>query len=326
MDYLGFSIYSRTFMGDLEMLRGFGIEGNPEDIEPGDVFPVLLEDVDRIVDQFPEIKDLGTVIHFCNIMGLIQSGFIIEPWKDALKGAAMKYPFVLGYHINFDHANLPLAPGFMKTFKAEMQICTELEADAMVLHAPLFDENKDDDWIKLMTSPGVVELMRSNDTVLCWENAQDTIAYYRHLKHLITWREKLVKEYEKLGHDDLLKRNQFCLDTGHFLVSLQRDGAPRDEIDEYLPEFGKNVKVFHIQANDGLGDNHLIPFLPVEKYKIPRLKSLDVERFKKNSQLVVDFINTCNENKQVDGRHVHLEVDNPMPMEEMVGFYKRYFG
>ncbi|MHA1682488.1 MAG: hypothetical protein ACTSUE_16240 [Promethearchaeota archaeon] len=319
MDYLGFSIYSRHLMGDRAMLESYGIQGD----EPEDVFPQLLEDIKQIVMPFKEGNDVGGVIHFCNLAGLMRNSFISEPWNEALATANLTFPFVTGVHINFSHDNLPLTPGFIPTFVKTMELCRDLNVDSMVLHAPLVEtSNTNVDWSDFMMQEEILEAMRLNDTILCWENAQDSTARYRLLKNLLGWRNLMTRKLESSGNEDLINRYQFCFDTGHFILSMQRDGAPQDEVDTYLPEFGKNVKVFHIQANDGRSDQHLIPF--ISKNHVPGVK-INWEQFNENSKVVLKNIRTCDENSTLDGRHLHLEVDAPSPISEMVNFYKKYY-
>jgi len=140
MDYIGFSVYRRTFMGDRQFLDGLGIKGE----EPEEIYPHILEVVEKIVDQFPERKNLGSVIHFCNFTELLLKDFIIDPWFEALKTAKLKYPFVLGNHINFKDPYRPLTPGFIGMFKDTMKLCKKLSVDALVLHAPMIHGNIED--------------------------------------------------------------------------------------------------------------------------------------------------------------------------------------
>ncbi|MHA1698853.1 MAG: hypothetical protein ACTSWN_08455 [Promethearchaeota archaeon] len=320
MNYLGYSIYSRLFLGDREMLADLGVKGD----EPSVIFPTVLESVQKIVDNFSDRMELGATIHFCGIMYLMENDFMLEPWLSALKQIKMRYPFVLGLHINFDHQNLPLAPGFDETFLKAMKLCTALNVDAMVMHAPLIQTgNTDDDFVAAMTKEKILDAMDENKTVLCWENAQDPEARYRFLDNLIHWREKLVEKLDCIGRDDLVDRHLFCFDTGHFLLSLQRDHANKDQVEKYLPEFGKHVKVYHIQANDGTSDQHLIPFINFKAVNCR--KEVNHSRFEENSRKVIDYIQACEDNTDLEGRHLHLEVDNPMPISEMIRFYERYF-
>lgn len=324
MDRVGFSIYARHLLGDKSILAEYEIQG----VEPEHVFPQLIDGVRTLVKVANEAsgKSHGGVIHMCGLTGLMGNDFVRKPWLDAVARADLGNEWSLGFHVNFDHQNLPLAPGFTSTYENAMHLCKLLNVEAMVLHAPLVKTtNTDQDWIDLMTSEGILDITRSTSTVLCWENAQDSIARYRLLENLIEWREQLVNELERTGNGDLADRHQFCFDTGHFLLSLQRDDAPREELDNFLPEFAKHVKVYHIHANDGTSDQHLVPFIDVEKTRGTMKFPVHATKFQENSELVLSMIETCQERSLLHDRHLHMEVDSPSSIDDMAKFYKRYY-
>ncbi len=319
MDYIGFSIYPKLFMGDRQSLADIKAGGD----DPEAIFPAVAATLDGIVREFGARHRAGGVIHFCDIEHLFSQDLIMQPWIDAERAWIPKreYPFVLGFHINFSHDNLPLAPGFTSTFERTMNLCKTLGVESLVLHAPLLKTDDIDlDFLDLMTSKPVIDAMNSCGAALCWENAQDTVAYYRDLGRLVAWRQRLADRLTSMGHPALAERQLFCLDTGHLLLSLQRDGASDEQVSRYLPEFARHVKVFHIHANDGTRDQHLVPFLDVKKY---RLAEVDEERFVANSRLAMSWIDTCLSIGTVDGRHVHLESGSPMPLAEILAFYHR---
>lgn len=326
MDYVGFSVYNSILMGDRAALDQLSIHGE----EPEMVFPGLLAAVDRLAASVePHVRDkgIGTVIHFCDMRHLMSQDFVTAPWKQALRSHAgtSRFKFFTGAHINFNHGNLPLAPGFEKEFISALEYCKAFNVDAMVLHAPLVQTgDTDGDWARLMTSEAVTSAMEGCDTTLCWENAQDTNARYRLLENLVPWRRKLVSTLEKSGLDHLEERHQFCFDTGHFLLSLQRDGANEAKEMDYFDEFAKHVKVFHLQANDGTGhDQHLVPFLDLDTRKTET--QVDKDRFIANSNKIVELVARCNAHAGIDDRHVHVEVGKPVFLEDMIAFYKRLY-
>jgi sugar phosphate isomerase/epimerase len=319
MDYIGFSIYQRLFMGDRQSLAD--IKAARDD--PDAIFTALATTVDTLVNAFVNKHHVGGVVHFCDLESLFGQDIITQPWQDVERAwyARRSYPFALGFHVNFSHDNLPLATGFVDTFRKTMSLCNSLGVDAVVMHAPLITtKDTDRDFIEIMTSPRVVDAMNLCKASICWENAQDTIATYRDLGRLVAWRRQLVDRLEQQGHRDLARRQLFCFDTGHLLLSLQRDGASATQVTRHLPDFAKHVKVFHIHANDGTKDQHLIPFLDVKKYK---LDAVNERRFKENSQLVTSWVHTCLQQGQIDGRHVHVESGPPMPVDEIIAFYQR---
>ncbi len=319
MDYIGFSVFPKLFMGDRQSLADIDAIGD----DPEAIFPALATILDKIIGEFSTRYHPGGVIHFCDLEYLFGQDLIAQPWRDAERAwsRARKYPFVLGFHINYAHDNLPLAPGFIDTFKRTMSLCKALDVESVVLHAPLITtEDIDGKFLDLMASRPIVDAMASCKAIFCWENAQDTPAYYRDIGHLVTWRQRLADRLSEIGHRDLAMRQQFCFDTGHLLLSLQRDGAGNEQVSRHLPDFARHVKVFHIHANDGTSDQHLVPFLDVKKYRIPEV---DENRFEVNSRLVMSWIEICFANGKVDGRHVHLESGPPMPLEEIIAFYHR---
>ncbi|MEX2683959.1 MAG: hypothetical protein Q6373_020480 [Candidatus Sigynarchaeota archaeon] len=321
MDYIGFSIYPRLFLGDRQSLADIEAGGD----DPEAIFPAMAATLDKLIAEFGTRHRVGGVIHFCDIEHLFRQDLIKQPWLDAERAWRPRraYPFVLGFHINFSHENLPLAPGFVDTFQRTMALCKELGVESVVLHAPLIRTGDiDKDFLDLMTSKPIIDAMSSCGAAMCWENAQDTPAYYRDLGRLVAWRQRLVDRYAGMGRKDLAVRQMFCLDTGHLLLSLQRDGAGNDQVSRYLPDFARHVKVYHIHANDGTRDQHLVPFMDVKKY---RLAEVNPERFAANSELVLSWVDTCLALGKADGRHVHLESGPPMPLEEIIAFYHRFF-
>nr|MDO8087721.1 hypothetical protein [Candidatus Sigynarchaeum springense] len=321
MDYIGFSIYSKLFLGDRQSLADIGSTGD----DPEAIFPAMATTIDKIVREFGARHHVGGVVHFCDIEHLFHQDIIKQPWADAERvwSSRRKYPFVLGFHINFSHENLPLAPGFVDTFRRTTALCKDLGVESLVLHAPLVRTwDTDKDFLELMTSEPIVDAMSSCSAAMCWENAQDTQAYYRDIGRLVAWRQRLVDRYAEMGRKDLAKRSLFCLDTGHLLLSLQRDGAGSDQVSRHLLDFAPYIKVYHIHANDGTRDQHLIPFLNVKEY---HLAEVNPERFVANSKLAMSWIDTCLELGKIDGRHVHLESGPPMPLEEIIAFYHRLF-
>ncbi len=321
MDYIGFSIYPKIFMGDAQTLADIGASGD----DPEAIFPAMATILDKLMGEFTTRHHPGGVIHFCDLEYLFGQDLIAQPWQDTERAwsARRKYPFVLGLHINFAHENLPLAPGFLGTFQRTMALCKALNIESLVLHAPLANtEDIDRDFLELMASKPVIDAMSSCKAMFCWENAQDTEAYYRDIGRLVAWRQRLADRLTEMGLKDLAARQLFCFDTGHLTLSLQRDGAGSEQVSRHLPDFAEHVKVFHIHANDGTRDQHLIPLLDVKKHRIAEVNK---KRFEANSKLAMSWVDTCLELGKVDGRHVHLESGPPMPLEEVLAFYHRFF-
>jgi sugar phosphate isomerase/epimerase len=321
MDYIGFSIYPKLFMGDKQSLADINATGD----DPEAIFPAMATTLDKVVEEFGARHHVGGVVHFCDIEHLFRQDLITQPWRDVERAwaARRRYPFVLGFHIPFSHEELPLAPGFIDTFQRTMTLCKDLDVESVVMHAPLIrTADIDKDFLDLMTSEPIIDAMISCNANLCWENAQDTPAYYRALDRLVAWRQRLADRLVDEGHKDLAARQLFCLDTGHLTLSLQRDGAGEDQVTRHLPEFARHVKVFHIHANDGTRDQHLVPFLDVKKHQ---LVEVNKKRFVANSRLAMSWVHTCLSLSKVDGRHVHLESSAPMPLEELITFYHRLY-
>ncbi|NMC04661.1 MAG: hypothetical protein GYA24_05585 [Candidatus Lokiarchaeota archaeon] len=321
MDYIGFSIYQRLFLGDRQSLADVGAASD----EPEAIFPAVANSLDRIVAELGTKHGVGGVLHFCDIDHLFSQDLIAQPWRDAEKAwaARRRYPFLLGSHIPFSHDVLPLAPGFVDNFRQATSMCSDLGVDSLVLHAPLIrTTDTDTSFLDLMTSPPIIDAMASCSAFMCWENAQDTDAYYRDIGRLVAWRQRLVDRLVDMGCRQIADRQLFCFDTGHLLLSLQRDGAGQEQVMTHLPEFARHVKVFHIHANDGTRDQHLIPFLDLKKHHLPEVNPA---RFVANSKLVMSWIDLVLSHGMIDGRHVHLESGPPMPVEDVLAFYRGFF-
>jgi hypothetical protein len=90
------------------------------------------------------------------------------------------------------------------------------------------------------------------------------------------------------------------------------------------PLFARDIKVFHIHANDGKSDQHLTPG-SLDHFDHPTRKAVDKKRFLSCSNDVLGFLETCDQHKGMAGRHVHVEALRlPITLGQLAEFGQKY--
>nr|MDO8111335.1 hypothetical protein [Candidatus Sigynarchaeota archaeon] len=75
---------------------------------------------------------------------------------------------------------------------------------------------------------------------------------------------------------------------------------------------------------DGTGDQHLVPG-SFDLFEHPTRNKVNKKRFAKYSNDVLEFLRTCEENKGIPGRHVHIEALRlPFTLTQLANVGKEY--
>ena len=254
----------------------------------------------------------------------------LNDFKDALNEYIKKagITFELGMHCSFNRKELPLYGNYYQTLKKDLELAAKFGAKSIVAHPPHCARNVNDELIELLISDDILNLVKEHKIILAWENMPYD-NFYGSLKALVEFRQGLVERLKEIGQEEAAKYHQFCLDTGHLLTwrayPPKASKSAYKEIEGYLPIFAKNIKVFHIHANDGMDDRHIVPF-SFEFFDLVSRRNLDKERFIQNSEDIMKWLRICEENKGVEGRHLHLEaLMLPFSIRQFTEFAKRIY-
>ncbi|MBN2151176.1 MAG: hypothetical protein JW839_07025 [Candidatus Lokiarchaeota archaeon] len=313
-DYFGFSLWHELLAGNADWISTLEL-GDPREFDPEeDGWRDIFSRLGRVHAESGLAGALGACFHVSSDFAamVLDPGFdLVGPFDSAREGFSDRIPFELGMHCTFGLADLPLAGKYPAVLKRDLELAGAIGACCIVCHPPKGRENRIVEFVDELASEPVTEaLTRSNpDVLLAWENA-GADSFFGSLEHYLEFRDRLADRLAAAGHSKLLGRHVFCLDTGHLLVWKYRGkkgkrGAAK-EIEAALPSFAKLVKVFHIHANDGSGDQHLTPG-SLYNFDHPTRKSVNKKRFLACSKEVLDFLETCEQNKGIAGRHVHVE-------------------
>ena len=334
MDYFGWSIWTGLFTGDIGWLNGHNIP-NPQDFEPdADGWTFLFNKLDYALEEAGLKGKLGTCFHTSiEVPRLLQEYDFLDDFY-ATTDKYMAKPdvnFDFGLHASFSKGDYILNGKFAEVLKHDLEMRKILKYGNTIVEHPAHPVKvgRNKAMVEKLTTEPIISMLEENDVLLCWENMPGYASekcYYSSIKHLLEFREELGDKFQDLGKKHLIEKNLFCFDTGHLLIwrHQQQDLAAADkEIEEYLPEFAKLTKVFHYHANDGVSDNHMAPSAWAFA-EHPSRKWVNKNRFLENSERVYDWIELCEGNKGMDGRHLHLEAGTyPFSVDGYIEFGKR---
>ena len=192
----------------------------------------------------------------------------IYPYLDGIKAAAEKY----GLEIGQAHAPAPLyvheSPAGSKIVQDDVrrsiELCEYVGCTHLVVH-PLFHGGtrfpamtKEEEYaanIEFFTS--IIPLLKKHGVVCCLENmwGEDwrTKKIYTAICSDINETIKYIDELNAFAGE---KRFGFCLDVGHLLL-LGQDPC------YWAEKLGERLVLIHTHDNDGVNDEHIIPYLGV---------------------------------------------------------------
>ncbi len=331
-DYFGFSLWHELLAGNADWMNTMEL-GDPREFDPEeggwrDVFDRL----ESVHAKTGLVKTLGACFHVSSDFAamLVDPGFnLLGSFNAARKGLSERIPFELGMHCTFGLADLPLAGKYPAVLKRDLELANAIGACCIVCHPPKGLENRMVEFADELVSEPVIEaLSRSNPGILlAWENAGHD-SFFGSLEHYLEFKDLLADKLAAAGRSKLMERHVFCLDTGHLLLwkykgKKGKRGAAK-EIEAALPSFAKLIKVFHIHANDGTADQHLVPG-SLDHFDHPTRKKVNKKKFLARSDEALGFIETCELNKGMAGRHVHVEALRlPFSLGQLAAFGQSY--
>jgi hypothetical protein len=182
--------------------------------------------------------------------------------------------------------------------------------------------------VDVLTSNEVIEMLRESQVELNWENGGPTDASGS-LRFLLDLRTHLVDALTDAGAADLVPRHRFCLDTGHLLYwkysNPRGPEAAEQEIQDCLPLFAEELRTYHLHANNGCGDHHLVPFasdLPGNPN--PRRVGYDDATYAARSQEVIGWLQMCRARQRLEGVHWHVEaLSLPFSLAQIATFGRK---
>ncbi|MHA1734187.1 MAG: TIM barrel protein [Promethearchaeota archaeon] len=311
----GMSIYPSIFMEERKWCRVFGVG----DGEPSESFPVLFEWLRRVQLDAGLPVEVKTNIHFGSGMhGLFQHDWFAGPYLE--QAALLDFPYVPTAHIPFSEKYLPHHEGFVPMLVEQLEQGERLGYRCVVIHAPRDPRDTTEQYIDELTGRTVREAIRRSKITLAVENTQDQGKFFRSLGNLVQFRERLGERLSDLGDGDLMQYFQFCFDTGHYLLYQQRDGEGEGDWEDWGEKFICHTAIFHVQANDGTSDQHLLPYTACD---LPASKSpVDRARFLKNSDQILEWLHWSDGHWAIPERHLVLEVEPWFTRDEVVHFWK----
>jgi sugar phosphate isomerase/epimerase len=330
-DYFGFSLWHELLAGNVDWMKALEL-GDPREFDPEeDGFRNIFTRLERVRAD-AGFTDIGACFHVSSDFAamLLDPGFnLLGPFNAARKNFSERIQFELGMHCTFGLADLPLAGKYPAVLKRDLELAGAIGAGCIVCHPPKGLENRMAEFVDELVSAPVIEALNGSNPgiLLAWENA-GADSFFGSLEHYLEFRERLAGKLAAAGQSKLLARHVFCLDTGHLLVwkykGKQGMRAATKEIELALPAFAKLIKVFHIHANDGNDDQHLVPG-SLDHFDHPTRKLVNKKLFLARSDEALGFVETCERNKGLAGRHVHVEALRlPFSLASLITYGKSY--
>ncbi|MHA1682455.1 MAG: TIM barrel protein [Promethearchaeota archaeon] len=333
MDYFGFSIWTPLFMGSADWSSSLEL-GGPDDFDPeGDSWKGIFNGLAKVLKESDVSREMGGCLHISSDIARMCADTrlfnILGRYKEAAGAFKKKIPFELGVHCLFGKEENPLGSLYSTTFLSDISNAEALGATTLVAHPPYNPSYNHADYIKMLvdevTRDELLDALEQRSTIIAWENMIE--GQFSNLKELIDFRCALADKLDDIGRGHLKKQHLFCLDTGHLYLWLEhhhdRSRAMRN-IDEHLPAFARDLKAFHIHANDGTRDHHVTP-LSREFLDHPSRHGINSDKFLECSGIIQEWMKLCNKNAKIQGRHVHLEADTvPFTLQQFIDYGKAY--
>ncbi|WP_457559000.1 hypothetical protein [Candidatus Harpocratesius sp.] len=225
------------------------------------------------------------------------------------------------FHIPSTTEFLPPSENFHNILLEQIKWCRNYDANGIIIHPPQKPQDLGDEFVENLCHLKILDLIHQNNITLYIENAQESGAYFQSLQHLLELRKKIRQSLKKKGYTILINHFRFCFDFGYYLLFQQRDGMGTDDWVHFSSAFLPNVQVFHVHANDGSSDQHLLPYtknLP-EHNRFP----FDYKRFFENCHQVLKWIEKILKVPTTQERFFVLEICPNFVDEELIDFWER---
>jgi len=333
MDFFGYTLWTDLMMGHPDWISSLQL-GNVDEFDPeGDFWTNIFHGLEQCLTGADLTPQMGGCLHISASIAKQTTDtkmFNIFPkYQEALTSFQRRFPFELGVHMNFGNLMNPLGKQYRSTFLEDLGIAKKIGATAMVVH-PVENGSYNHEQIRKLfvdevTSPELCTALRDSKIILTWENM--IANQFSSLEQLLLFRGQLVDKLNETGNQDLIPQHRLCLDTGHLLIWKAHHYSQQlasQEIDRCLPEFAKQIKVFHIHANDGSRDFHITP-RSTAFMDHPTRQGLDPIKFQACSAQVEDWLTICNQYATIPNRHIHLENDKvPFSYDQIIEWGKIY--
>jgi Xylose isomerase-like TIM barrel len=331
MDLFGITLWTPLFYADRDWLSSMEV-GTQDDFDPeDDLWDKLFSKLEKMLVESGKSKTLGGCYHISSEIARLTSDkkdFEIYPTYIKARNKFMeKFAFELGIHVSFSPNQYPLLEKFHSNFISDMNFCKTLEATSMVMHPAANPSYNHQDYMKLfvddITTDDICDTLSDSSVVLGWENMIS--GQFSSLRSLVEFREMLVDKLKEIGRGNLIDQHQLCFDTGHLILWKAKHPSlslAEKEIEEYLPKFAKNLKVYHIHANDGTMDFHITP-TSTDFFEHKSRRGLKPELFNQYSTEVKGWIDICRANHGLENVHIHMETDKvPFSLDQTIDFAK----
>lgn len=333
MDYFGWTLWTELFLAHPEWMSSMEL-GESDEFDPeGEVWQNLFDRLANILNQSGLKGKLGACYHISSEIARWTGNFDVFDIKPKYFEARNKFiqqiPFDLGFHCQFSPDFNPLGKSYAKVFQEDLERAVTLESQIIVCHPP-YNESYNHREILNMAVDDIcqadkLEMLHKTNIAFAWENMIE--GQFSQFEELLLLVHSLQDRMRELGYPDLAKRQQICFDTGHLCIWRANHFSwtkANSEIDRFLPQIGKELRVYHIHGNDGSSDYHVSPMNPLFMDHKTRA-GLNLEKFHKNWESIQSWIRICEAHKTLDGRHIHLESDKiPFKLDQMAEFGRWY--
>jgi hypothetical protein len=329
LDHFGWSLWTELLTGDKRWVDSLSLKVEEEFEPTQENWSQLFSKLDEVLKQSGLSKKLGGCFHTSSgVPNILQNVGMVSELSQAKTEYLKNTPFEFGMHSTFGKQDLVTMGNYPTVLKNDVKLCGLLGGTTIVEHPPGgTDKHIIEKVVDDLTSSAVLEIMQNTPISLSWENMSSSNAVFSELKNLVQLRESVSDKLKQIGKSSLIDKFQFCLDTGHLLLWRNRNKKGKKyadkQIEEYLPEFAKYIKVFHIHANNGKKDNHIVPY-SMEFFDEPSRKGIKPKIFQKNSEIASEWLKICYQNKKLDHVHWHIEaLILPFSLNQFIEFGKR---
>jgi hypothetical protein len=333
MDYFGWTLWTELFLAHKDWLDSLNL-GEPDDFDPEtDVWDRLFQVLQHVMNESGLAKNLGACFHISSDIARMTGNFnsydILPRYIAARENFTKKIPFDLGVHSQFSPQLNPLGVSYSRAFMEDIDRAVKLDSQVIVSHPPHNPSYNHREILDLIVDdvckPERLERLSQAQTTLAWENMIE--GQFSSLEELLLLVHTLQDRMREQGYPEVAGHQQICLDTGHLLIWRAHHysiSCANTEIERFMPEIGKELRVYHIHGNDGSQDFHISPH-STDFLDHPTRKGLDTKKHLENWASIQEWIRICENHKRLEGRHIHLETDKvPFSLTQMIEFGRWY--
>lgn len=328
MDYFGCSLWRELLAGNRDWFDTLDL-GHPDHFDPdAGGFDEMFSRLARVIDAAGMRGRLGGCFHVSSeFIAILERFDLIDAFNRAKAAFSKQVPFQLGMHCTFGNDDLPLGPRYARVLKRDVHLAGLAGATCIVAHPPRDLQDRSRDLTALLASPAITATLEDTTVAVHWENLGPD-CHFGSPAALLAFREALRQALERTGTTPMINRHRFCLDTGHLLLYRARGpGTIQDrdaEIEAALSKMAADLGTFHIHANDGTADHHVVPG-PSAFLDHPSRAGINRDALEQNGQIVMAWLRACERAKGTLDRHVHVEALRlPFSLDQLVMFGKAW--